>query len=405
MLSGFRVLDFSGEPGHLAGKILGDLGADVIQLEPPGGDRKARRGPFVGDRADPNRSLPWLAMNTSKRGITLDTHTPRGVELVRSLARTADVVLETAAPGSMQARGIGYEDLVKANPRLVYCAITPFGQTGPYANFRAGDLVTVAMGGNPSMTGDPDRAPVRCSLPVAYLHAGPEAAAGIAMALLMREDTGRGQFIDISMQECQTSTLITGTGMYALSGHLGKRAGARLGKTREIWAALDGHISFGLRSGAARTPNLVATVEYMHENRMAPNWLREYDWANYNHNTLSEDEIRRLEEAFGNFFASKTMRELYEEALKRRIMLAPCNNAGEILDHPQLRFREFFARIEYPEFETSFEHPNSFAKSSEEGAPFIRCRAPMVGEHNADVYAELGVDATQLSDLASSGII
>ena len=165
MLSGIRVLDLAGEPGFLAGKILAEVGADVIKLEPPGGDREGRRGPYLGDVEDPERSLPWLALNTSKRGITLELRSRVGVELFKRLARKADVVLETFAPGTLTELGLGYETLSAENPRLVHCALSAFGQSGPYAHYRAHDLTIVALGGNAAMTGPPDRPPVRCTLP------------------------------------------------------------------------------------------------------------------------------------------------------------------------------------------------------------------------------------------------
>jgi crotonobetainyl-CoA:carnitine CoA-transferase CaiB-like acyl-CoA transferase len=346
MFDGIRILDLGEEPAFLAGKILAELGADVIKVEPPGGDRRGRRGPWLGDVEDPERSLSWLALNTSKRGITLDLARPRGRELLRDLAVGADVVLESFAPGVMKDWGLGFEALHAHNPRLVYCALTPFGQTGPYAHYRAGDLAVVAMGGNAGMTGDPDRPPVRCTMPTAWFHAGPEAALGIAMALWAREENGRGQFVDVSMQECQLATLVTGPGQYARSKRLRRRSGAVLGNTREIWKASDGYVTFGLRGGPARIPNLIATVEYMAEEGMAPEWLRKFDWESYNHNTLAPEEIEKLERAFGAFFATKTRRELYEQALVRRMMLAPCNDAREISEQPQLRYRELFTSVE-----------------------------------------------------------
>lgn len=254
------------------------------------------------------------------------------------------------------------------------------------------------------MTGDPDRPPVRCTLPTAYLAAGPEAAIGIAMALYAREQTGRGQLVDVSMQEAQLATLVTGPGQYALNGRLGGRGGARIGRTREIWRARDGWITFGLRGGQARIPNLEATVAYMAEDGMAPDWLRTYDWASYNHNTLGDEEIARLEDAFGAFFATKTRRELYEQALARRIMLAPCNDAREISEQSQLRSRELFTTLEYPELGAAIEHPACFAKSSRE-ALGIRRRAPRVGEHNAEIYGEIGLAASELARLAEEGLI
>jgi crotonobetainyl-CoA:carnitine CoA-transferase CaiB-like acyl-CoA transferase len=403
MLDEVRVLDLSEEPGWLAGKILAELGADVVKVEPPGGD-PGRVGPFLGDVESPDRSLKWLALNTSKRGITLNLRRPRGAELLRELAQGADVLLETAAPGAMAERGCGFDSLRVENPGLVWCAITPFGQTGPWARHRAHDLVVVALGGNALMTGDPDRPPVRCSLPTAYLHAAPEAALGIAMALWARGEGGRGQLVDVSMQECQLATLLTGPGQHAMQPRPRRRTGARLGATREIWQAQDGWITFGLRGGQARIPNLVATVEYMAEHGMAPQWVLEYDWSSYNHNTLTPQEVERLEGAFGAFFATRTRRELYEQALARRIMLAPCNDAGEISQQPQLRFRELFQTLEVPELGASIEVPAFFAKSNR--CPIgVRGPAPRVGQHNAEVYTEIGVTPDELRALAEEGVV
>ena len=403
MFDGIRILDLSEEPGWLAGKILGDLGADVVKVEPPGGD-PGRLPPFLGDVRDPERSLKWLALNTSKRGITLDTRKPDGADLLARLAERADVLLESHAPGVLETRGCGYEALRARNPRLVWCAVTPFGRTGPWAGHRAHDLVVVALGGNAAVTGDPDRPPVRCTLPTSYYHAAPDAALGIAMALYAREDTGRGRLVDVSLHECQLPTLVTGPGSQALDPRPRRRTGAAMGRTREIWRTRDGWITFGLRGGAARIPNLVATVEYMAEEGMAPEWLRKYEWEGYNHNELEAAEIERLEDAFGAFFATRTRRELYEQALERRIMLAPCNDAAEISHQPQLRHRGLFTTVDYPELGASIEHPDFFAKSSRCRIG-IRRRAPRVGEHNRELYGELGITADGLAELAAAGVV
>ncbi|HJO24404.1 MAG: CoA transferase [Myxococcota bacterium] len=403
MLAGVRVLDLSDESAWLAGKILAETGADVVKVEQPGGD-PGRTGPYLGGVDDPERSLRWLALNTSKRGVTLDWRTANGAALLRRLAGTADVLIETAAPGTLEKHGIGWETLHRENPRLVHCSVTPFGRTGPRAAWRAHDLVVVAMGGNANMTGDADRPPVRCTMPTAYLHAGPEAAAGIGMALWSRETTGRGQLVDVSLHEIQLSTLVTGPGQQAYAPRARKRSGAVMVRTREIWRAKDGWISYGLRGGPARIANLVATVELMEENGMAPEWLRSYDWSGYNHNTLSSEEIERFEAVFGAFFATKTRRELYEQALARRIMLAPCNDAREISEQLQLRSRGLFVTVEYPELGAAFEHPDFFAKNTGPRIG-IRRRAPRVGEHNAEVYGELGVDGADLEALAAAGVV
>ena len=406
MLSGLRVLDLSDESGFLAGKVLGDLGADVVKVEPPGGDLAGRRAPFLHGRADPERSLAWLALNTSKRGITLDLRAEAGRELFGRLVAGADVVLETFAPGWLAAQHpeLDWRRLREAHPRLVWCAITPFGQDGPLARWRARDLVVVAMGGNAWMTGDPARPPLRCSMPTAYYHAGPAAALGVAMALHGRHRTGRGDFVDVSLQECQLETLLGSVGSARAMGRVPRRSGARTGRTREIWPARDGHVSFGLRGGPARVPGLRALVAWMDECGQAPEWLRGFDWERYAPERLETSELARLEEAFGGFFASRSMRELYAGALARRILLAPCNDAREVLAQPQLRARGFFVELDYPELGARIEHPAFFART-EDAAIRLRRRAPRIGEHNAEVYAELGLGPEALAKLVAEGVI
>jgi crotonobetainyl-CoA:carnitine CoA-transferase CaiB-like acyl-CoA transferase len=384
MLSGLRILDLSDETAFLAGKILGDLGADVVKIEPPEGDPARRRGPYLGGVEDPERSLVWLALNTSKRGVTLDLDAESGRAKFRELARGADAVIESFAPGAMNVKGLGYETLAADNPRLVYCAVTPFGQTGPYAARRGHDLIVVASGGNAAVTGDPDRPPLRCSMPTGYYHAAGEAALGVAIGLYAREDTGRGQLVDVSMQECQLQSLLSLPGQHAIHGRKQARLGPRIGRTREIWRAKDGWVTFGLRGGPARAKNLAATAEWMREQGALPDWLAAMDWKTYDHNALSAEDIARLEDAFAAFFRGRGMRALYEEALERRILLAPCNDAKEILAEPQLRFRELFVTLDYPELGASIEHPGFFAKMQGDACR-IRRRAPRLGEHNAEI--------------------
>lgn len=400
MFSDIRVLDISDESGALAGKILADLGADVIAVEPPGGSA-ARRPPYLdGDR---DWSLAWLALHTSQRGITLDWARPAGREVFLRLLEQADVLIESEVPGRLAEVGLGADVLATRAPQLVHCSITPFGSTGPRAQWRAGDLVSVALGGNASMTGDADRAPVRCTLPTAFLHAGPEAATGIATALYAREETGRGQHVDVSLIECQATTLLGAPALEKFRGP-GRRAGARLGRTREIWRAADGWISFGLRGGPARIPNLVATVAWMDECGLAPDWLRDFDWAAYRPHELGEEELARLEDAFAAFFVTRPRRELYEESLARRILLAPCNDAAEIAAHPQLESREFFVELEVPGSGRALRHPGGFVTTAE-GDLRVRSAAPSLGQHNEAVYAALGLAPDELDALRAEGVI
>ncbi len=371
MLGGLRVLDLTDERGQLAGRILADLGAEVILVEPTGGVAVRSRGGASADAP----SLRYSVLNAGKRSVVLDLDSADGRAGLGDLVGSADVVIDTCRPGERAARRLRTADLEAAcppsHPGLVHCAISPFGQTGPRADWWAGDLVIVAMGGNMAMTGDPARAPLRCSLPTSTFHGGAEAVVAILTALHARPRIGRGQFVDCALQETQLTTLLSGPGQRASGAPLATRSGARTGRTREIWRCADGFVSYGLRGGPARIPSLSATVDYMAESELAPDWLRTMDWSAYSPLTLTEDELARLEAAFGAFFATKTMRELYETAIERRILLAPCNDAREILAQPQLRSRDFFTTLQ--ERDRVFETPAFFARAS---AAEIAVRGP-----------------------------
>ena len=191
-LAPYRVLDLTEGGFNWCGKVLADLGADVIKVEPPEGSLTRRRGPFAVGVEDPEGSLFWAAYCLNKRSAALDLERADGVEALRELARGADVLVESFAPGYLAERGLGFHDLAAANPGLVYTSITPYGQTGPRAHHRAADIAAWAMGGMQYLCGDEDRPPVRVAVPQAELHAGAQAAAGTMIALRARNRSGAG---------------------------------------------------------------------------------------------------------------------------------------------------------------------------------------------------------------------
>ena len=403
LLSNYRVLDLSDERGHLAGRMLADLGADVIKIEPPGGDLERGREPFSSAQArERGMSLAWMANNPGKRSLVLDLAPASPDRAVfRALLATSDVVLDAGPGGRLAGLGFDYatmcDELPQSHPGLILALISPFGQMGPYSGLDAHDLVCVAMGGNASVTGDPDRPPLASSLPTAYMHGGAEAVVAILVSLLARPALGTGQEIDVSLQECQLASLITGAGQYPLSPGPRPRTGPRTGITREIWRCRDGWVSYGLRGGPARIPGLVATVEYMDEWGMAPDWLKAMDWQTYSPQTLEAEQLARLEETFAAFFSERSMRELYEESLRRRILLAPCNDAREILGQPQLRARDFFVPVEYPGLGLVVEQPGFFARSSAGGLG-LRGPAPEIDAHGDSIRRELETQPRQAGD-------
>jgi len=409
MLSPYRVLDLTDEKGLLCGKLLGDLGADVIKIERPGGDSARNTGPFYHDEADPEKSLFWFAFNTSKRGITLNIETADGREIFKRLVKTADFVVESFSPGYLDKLGLGYSDLEKLNPGIIMVSITPFGQTGPYRDYKAPDIVAWAMGGKMYPHGDVGRPPIRIShYSQAYLHAGAEGAVGGLMALFYRQRTGEGQQVDVSIQEFvartadqqvsipwDTSQVIMGRGEQYTSGIRIKR----------MWECKDGYVVFnywgGLMGKIANPP----FVEFMDSKGMAPDFLKDYDWESLTFATASQEEIDRIENPTAEFMKAHTKEELFEAQVKYHFALYPVNDISGVVKDIQLEAREFWAEVEHPELGTSITYPGSFAKSSEAPAR-ISCRAPLIGEHNLEIYEnELGIPLEKLVALKQAKII
>ncbi len=386
-LAGFRILDCTEECGYLAGKLLAELGAEVIKVEPPQGDPGRYQPPFIGDSPDPELSVPWLALNTSKFSVTLDLADGKDRSTFLRLVGTADAVLETAGNGARLgplAHGIDDAELRKANPRIIVCRLSPFGTTGPYAHRRGSDLTVLALGGNLYPTGNPDRAPVRCSLPVTHFHGGIELATATVFALWGRLQTGLAETVDVSQQECLTMPNMTAPLQYPFTGFTGKRVGGgfRGAKAffRELWPCKDGWISFALRGGPARNPGIQALVAYIRECGMAAPAL-ERDWQNYNHNTISQHEVDAIQDALAAFFQTKTMEELFRVACERNLLLAPAFSAREIVASRQLAARGFFLDVEDPGRQLVLRYPGYFAQTSL-GPACVRRPAPRIGEHN-----------------------
>ncbi len=291
----------------MAGRILADLGADVVKV------------------GDPHEN-PW-------RRRAWDHGCERAGEATGELLESADVVIET--PGWP---GCPVLDPARA-PEAVWVSVTPFGLTGPREGWRATDLGVMAASGNMHATGDPDREPVRPSEPAAYAHAGPE----IALAALTGLAGGhRPLRIDVSMQELVCVANVCAPARFAATGQGFQRRGANIGRSREIWPCQDGWVSFGLRGGKARVPSLQMITKLCEEAGVATPALTDRDWAEYSHTEVSDEELRAIEEPVAAFFATKTMQELYAIACETNLMLAPINSPKEIYASAQLAAREFF---------------------------------------------------------------
>lgn len=406
-----RALDLTDEKGPLCGRILGDLGVDVIKVEPPRGDPSRFVGPFFKNVAGPDRSLSWLAFNVNKRGITLNIECEQGRDLFKRLVAKADFVIESFEPGYLERLGLAYEQLAAINPRLILTSISPYGQSGPHSHYKTSDLVSIATGGQSYLLGDRDRPPVRVSCPQAYSVAGTHAAAGTLLAHWWREKSGGGQHVDVSIQASvilitQDATLfwdLTGTNV-ARAGRFRRRPDTGV-QTPFIWPCRDGYIAFTIIGGALGASSLRALVAWMDSEGMADDILKSVDWVAFDWVTVTQERVDQLQERFSAFFVTKTKAELYQAALERRIMLAPACTAADILSNPQLAARGFWKELAYDDLGITLPYPGSFFRTSE-GVPEVNRRAPRLGEHNTEIYTdEFGIDAEGISRLTNAGVI
>jgi crotonobetainyl-CoA:carnitine CoA-transferase CaiB-like acyl-CoA transferase len=413
-LQPYRVLDLTHAIGWTCGKLLAGLGADVIKIEPPGGDAGRRLGPFFRDAPHPERSLPWFAAHTNKRGITLNLDSADGQALWLGLAGNADFVIESFPPGFTDQRGIGFQQVSARNPRLIWTSITPFGPSGPYAHYRASDLVGMAMGGLMSVCGDGDRPPVRIGPPQAYLQAGLQAAVATLLAHHCRLRSGEGQFIDVSMQHAVSWTILPTRQYWDLNRLIIERGGTSRAfgdqLRRIIFPCQDGHVAV---MGVMNAREWGPMVEWMCRDGMVED-LTDASWAILAEHAgpdpltqaaVTDAELAHVYGALGRFFLKHTKAELAEEAQRRRIILFPVHTALDLLEHPQLLARSFFQALEHPELDETLYYPGAPWQLSH--TPWqLRRRAPLIGEHNEAIYGgELGLSRAELAVLMAAGAI
>jgi len=411
MLGAYRILDLTDEKGLYCGQLLGSLGADVIKIEKPGGDPARNISPFFHDVPDPERSLFWFALNTNKRGVTLNIETNDGREVFRRLVKTADVVVESFNPGYMDVLGLGYSELEKINPGVILTSITPFGQTGPYKDYQASDLACWAMGGLLAITGDPEKPPVRIGkIPFAYLMGSMDGAWATAIALCCKERDGEGQHVDVSIQESVVKTAWMMHELWEVTGENYQRGSSHYKwpnsevTLRLVWPVKDGYITFMPAFVPARAPQMSLLVQWIDSDGMADDYLRGIDWTTIDFRFMSREDGERIQEYFARFFQTKTKAELLEGGRQREIGLQPICTPGDILEHPQLKARDYWQELEYDELSISISLPGRFCLPSGTTCKLWR-RAPAIGEHNWEIYhEELGFSDEELVTLKQAGI-
>jgi crotonobetainyl-CoA:carnitine CoA-transferase CaiB-like acyl-CoA transferase len=395
MLSPYRVLDLTDDGALICGQILGDLGADVILVEPPGGVRARTKGPFCGDTHDLNRSLDFWAFNRNKRSLAIDLESEAGRENLLQLVKTADILIESFSPGYLDRLGLGYRALAEINPRLIVISITPFGQQGPKAQWAATDLTVTAASGALLITGDEDRPPVVTSVPQAYLHAGVEAATGALIALQARARDGLGQHIDVSAQTAmmmatQFFVLATGWNDYPAERMGG---GIKLGKIplRFVYPCKDGYVLVTFVFGPVLGPMTRRLFEWIHERGFCDEATRDKHWIGYaqllTKGTEPLAELDRCTDCIERLTLTQTKAELFDEALRRRVLLVPVSNTADMRHSDQLKAREYWTGIVHPELDREVAYPGPLAKFSETPIRYRR-RPPLLGEHGSEIAAE-----------------
>ncbi len=393
-LSGMRVLEISAMAGAVCGRVLADLGAEVIKIEPEGGEPFRRSAPLVRT-AQGDESAAWLAFNHSKRSVTLD---PEADEAgFAALCAGADIVvtdwerldLDTMDRLAVIARA--------ANPALVWCEILPFGRGGPYERYPATDTVLQALGGHLYLNGDVDRPPVRISLPVGLIQGGAEAASAALMAHWHALRTGEGQRVDISVQACIVWTLLNSTMAWQILGLNEMRGGAirkeRANRffTRLVWETKDGFVFFGPvggGGGAARIKSYEALVAWMAEDGFTDPILTRHDWNGDGQFFIPQEDYDAVTAVVVDFIRTKTTDELMARAVSHRILLAPISSVAGVFENPQYRARNYFRPLADPGRGLDIELPARWANLS--ATPLAPpAPAPLPGADTATILSSL----------------
>lgn len=389
MLSPYRVLDLTDHRGELAAMMLGDLGADVIRVEPPEGSSARDQGPFYYSTPETPESLQFFSYNRNKRSIVIDLSSDAGREEFLQLVASADFVIESAPGGLLQTAQIDFETLRAAQPQIVHVQITPYGADGPRAEWPASDLTIAAMGGPVSLQGVPEREPVRVSVPQVWRHTGAEAAVSAMVAHRRMLTTGQAQFVDVSAQSAMTWTMLNAMGAAAIQGHDFERQGSQLQLGRLtyplVFECADGHVVI--------IPNgelFAVLLDWMLEDGLAEAAWKNEDWKSYEWRVISGGDVvlqpDEMLDVYQRFTALHTKRELFERGLEIGATLAPIHTVADLVAFPHLEVRDYWRKTELHGGET-VAMPGAFARSTR-GPLEIKRWAPTLDQHGDEIRGE-----------------
>jgi len=394
-LEGVRILDLSeGIAGPYCTRLLGGYGAEVIKVEKPGeGDESRKVGPFPKDIPHPERSALFLHLNINKKGITLNLEAAAGRKILRQLVKSVDILVEGFKPGQMSDWGLDYESLEEINPGLVMTSITPFGQTGPYRNYRWSSAVLDALGGHTYMQGNPRREPLRYPDGIAEFTAGMFASVATMGALFGNGDSGRGQYIDVSILDCLPGLDAFRTVRWTHLGMIQERRGGRYAQwPGKIYPCRDGYVGL---CGVGPTGTLFPMFSVM--------GIPELLDPKYEDFAKRELYAEELDAIIQPWLMEHDRYEIFNALQGVRVQAGVCNSAEDLLKDPGHEAREFWVEIEHPEA-GKLTYPGEPVRMSETAWQAIR--APLLGEHNKEIYhGEIGYSLHELVQLRESGVI
>ena len=397
-LEGIRVLDLtSNVAGPFAAKLLGDYGADVLKVEPPGGDPSRRFGPFKDDDPHPEKSGLFLHLNTNKRSITLDVPSLTGRKILRRLIADADIVFEDFAPGSMDEWGLGYEALSGDREDLVMASITPFGQTGPYRDYKGSEITLEAMGGPLQNNGHIDKEPIKLGGHTAHYHAGAAAAYAAMLARFRVEMGGEGDYIDLAVYECQTGFRDRRTPYLTAASYVGypsRRGGSMIRMGSGVRPCLDGYVN--ILGAGNRLPALLTLIG------------REDLSANPDIHKpaafIPQEVVDEVEAFYLAFLMQNPKVEIIARAQELGMLSGAIMTTEDLSTDEHYRSRGVWDTIDHPAT-GPLEYPGRPTIMSASPRP-QPTRAPLLGEHNVDVYVDqLGYTREELTTLRSLGVI
>jgi crotonobetainyl-CoA:carnitine CoA-transferase CaiB-like acyl-CoA transferase len=393
LLSGYRVLDLTSSIGALCGKLLGDLGMDVVKVEPPGGDAARSEPPFANGHAHREGSLRFAYLNAGKRSVTLDITKASGQKLLLDLVARADVIVEDFTPGYLASVNLGYEVLLARQNKLILVSVSGFGQDGPYANYKTTDLIGNAMGGLLYISGDPQMTPCNPPETQSFYYTSLFASYGVMLALWQRETRGIGAWIDASVQASMALHEHVAFN-YSAEGRVMKRAGSQHqhNAPANLFQCKNGWISLFVTQ--THWP-LLLKVWPDHDPQ-----LDDPKWINSNLRRQHADYINAEVTSFTSRFLKEDLAEMMQ---KHGIPGLPVNSPSDFMKDSHIQARGFFAAVNHPVLGSIVQPGSPFMVDGQRSAPLP---APLLGQHTHEVLcSELGLSASEVAVLAAEGVV